>query len=438
MKWFKMDWLTGSKDREKIRKTWEVTTTASPIIVEPTDKVYRNVIFSNGNIVVIFHDGTMITKTGVDTDFVNRVRQCTSRAEIEAMFEVVLAIKADTVDTSDEKALIAKNLGIFRNRVDFEVKGNDVYLKGVNLSMPSVVVASFIEILEKMAAQSFYTNVLELEEQLVALKMFWLKLAMNSLPLSREDLLVFVRHNDVRITKNGNLVLYRRIVSLGQKDKPLVKYVSQQYYGMKKTGKPQDWAVVDLGKGNYGLVKSDKIKKEKVVGNLKALYLNLPNMEDNTFTSAHQGRGKKTSIKVGGLYEIPDSEINLDNGLCAAGGLHAAAVDYDYSGFGDTAVVVLVNPSKAITVPRGEIGKLRTTQMFVACVNDKPRGVHFDEGALSAFDDEYHTHTLKELEEAVSSKSFETMAVIDNVPAISLVDLATIKDMLKNRISTVV
>jgi len=96
-----------------------------------------------------------------------------------------------------------------------------------------------------------------------------------------------------------------------------------------------------------------------------------------------------------------------------------------------------VNPSKAITVPTGETGKLRTTEMFVACVNDKPHGVHFDDDNLTAFDDEYHELTVQQLELALQNKSFTTLAVEDKVPEISIKSMYDITEMLRNRIKTI-
>lgn len=75
--------------------------------------------------------------------------------------------------------------------------------------------------------------------------------------------------------------------------------------------------------------------------------------------------------------------------------------------------------------------------MFVACVNDKPHGVHFDESAIAAFDEEYHDLTLEELEEAAKTKNFSNLSVQDKVPAISLVDLNQIRQLLRSRIQKV-
>lgn len=204
---------------------------------------------------------------------------------------------------------------------------------------------------------------------------------------------------------------------------------------MKKA--PSNYIVFELADGTFASTSSTMVPKgaTKVKGVLKDLYLDLPNMEANNYTAYHKGTsGVDPEIKIGGIYKIDETGINLDNGLCAAGGLHAAAVNYNYNGFGDTPVVVLVNPSKAITVPLGETGKLRTTEMFVACINDKPHGVHYDSDGLSAFDEEYNNLTIQELEEAIKDKSFKVASVENNISPIAFTDLTAIRDMLSHRV----
>ena len=456
MKWFKMLWLT-SEEREILKKAKEKpeSTSVTPPIsypsYQPADSIYRedvtkpykNIFYSNKNLTVVFRDGTMLSKSGVEFGTFLQVRDAQSIQEIETYMVDKEAHKepekvVSTVDTQEERQLIANNLDIFKGRTDFEIKGNQVYLKGVNLAMPAPVAGSFIELLEKKEYDCYGDEDIEdVDEQIDALKMFWLKLALNTIEQSREDLLIFVRKNDVRITRNGNLILYRRIVTKDGADTKFVTFVTQQYYRLKKENQDtRDFAVARVGDDD-GLVDLRDYNGEtgpEPFINLQVAYLELPNFDTNTFTSAHD---RSVEIKLGGIYRIPDNKINLNNGICAAGGLHAAAVDYNYAGFGDMPVVVLVNPSKAITVPRNETGKLRTTEMFVACVNDKPQGIHFDEGALAAFDEEYHDLTLTELEEAAKEKSFKNLSVQDTVPVVSLVDLNAIKNMLKSRIKAI-
>ncbi len=445
MNWFKMIWL-NSDEREILRQAKNKPAPTPEPEEEPTGRPYRKLYYSNKNITVIFNDGTMVSKPNVSFQTFTQVRDAKTETQIEDLlidkvqFEPPMD-KENRVETQEERQLVSSNLDVFKDKSDFEVRGTDVYLKGVNLPMPAPVIASFIELIEKEEGamkQGANRDVVDAYyEQRNALKMFWLKLALNTLPQSREDLLIFVRKNDVRITRNGNLILYRRIVTKAGADTKLVTDVTQEYYKIKKQGlDPREFAVVATDKGYTAchLESPDIPESQHLIGNLQVMYLELPTYDTNSFTSAHD---RKVEIKLGGIYKIADDKINLDNGICAAGGLHAAAVDYNYSGFGDMPVVVLVNPSKAITVPMGETGKLRTTEMFVACVNDKPQGVHFDESALSAFDSEYHDLTLSELEEAAKSKSFDTLSIQDNVPAISLADLNTIRNMLKDRVKVI-
>jgi hypothetical protein len=439
MKWFKLGWFT-SKEREELKKAEKPV--IEVVAEEVPKKPYKNIFYSNRNLTVILQSGTMLSKANAPVELLNRVESADSEDTIKQLLVDVSEPKTvqTGIETKEEREVVSKNLDVLRDHPDFVVKGQDVFLKGVNLAMPAPVIASFIELLEKLAfefgnedSDKLYWS---LENQIDALKMFWLKLALNPLPQSREDLLVFARKNDIRITRNGNLILYRRIVTKEGADTQFVTFVTQNYYRIKKEGfDTRQFAIARQGDG-YSLIDLNEYDGTGDVPfvNLQVAYLELPTYETNTFTSAHD---RNVEIKLGGVYSIPEDKINLNNSICAAGGLHAAAVDYNYSGFGDMPVVVLVNPSKAITVPMGETGKLRTTEMFIACVNDKPLGTHFDEDALAAFDSEYHDVALSQLEEAARNKSFEALSVQNEVPAVSLVDLNTIKEMLKNRVRQV-
>lgn len=459
MNWFKSIWLT-SEERDILKRAKldrqnnnEVNAKVEFLMREvmnrpakeaPSTKPYSKVIYDGAFIQVIFNDGSIFTKMDVDASLFKKVRDTKTEDEIYTLLAsvVITPINDNEVDSPAEKALVMRNSDIFDESPDFEKKNGEIFFKGVELALPSIVATSFIEILEKLDMEEDKERVDVLLDQYHALKMFWLKLALNPIGQSREDLLIFVKKNNVRITRNGNVVLYRRIVSYGGKtDNKLTTFISQMYADRKRQKKshtnPSNYTVLEVnGKLELWDGNTSKPKGATKMGNLADMYKNLPELESNIYTSAHN-KGKM-QIKIGDVYKIPDNEINLNNGLCAAGGLHAAAVDYNYSGFGDTPVVVLVNPSKAITVPRGETGKLRTTEMFIACVNNKPQGTHFDDGSLSAFDDEYHDFTLTELEKAVKNKTFTSLSVQGIAPAVSLVDLDAIKGLLKTRVKQIV
>lgn len=447
MGWFKFGWLSSKERKEiielkeeniKLKNTYDelvdknVTITQKDVSLQV--KPYKNVFYSNKNLTVIFQDGTMVSLPMVEQDIFNKVRIATTKQEIDMILFPPKAVEYEY--HADEKA-VKNNLEVFKNHSAFMVLGEEVFMKGIKLALPPIVLVTFIEILEKLDNIHIDDDGFEkLADQYEALRMFWLKLALNPLEESREDLLKFVKVNDVRITQAGNLILYRRIVTQGKENKELVTFVSQEYYKIKKWKKsPKNYDVYKQTDGSF-TTNPIVLGSAEVIGNLEELYKELPNMDANTYTSWHN-KGQM-EIRIGGVYKIPDEGINLDNGICAAGGLHAANVNYNYGGYGDTPVVVLVNPSKAITVPLGDMGKLRTTEMFIACVNDKDAGVHYDEDSLSVFDAEYHDLAIEELEEAVSKKSFEKLAVTEHSPDLSLKDINNIKEMMKARVLEVI
>lgn len=307
---------------------------------------------------------------------------------------------------------------------DLISKDGKVYMKGIDLEIPGVIVGAMVD--------AYKTDKYE------PLKKFWLRLCLNPLEQSRNDIYNFIRKNNVKITNNGLLVLYRRVVSNNETspNKKLIEFVSTEYAKIKLYKKsPKKYEVYSDGT-EYIAIPLDKKKNpkfNKLEGNLADLYVNLKDIEGNVYTAYHD---PTVLIKIGDVYKIPDDKINLNNGICAAGGLHAASRNYDYSGFGDTPVMVLVNPSKAITVPKNDFGKLRTTEMFIVGVLKFQNGKYMDDGIdIAAFDEEYAQITLQELEAAAKAKKFTKDLVIKSKePEIKVSQLDLIKESLKKRI----
>lgn len=440
MELFKFKWLSSKERKELIEQNkilaeqvQEVSNRLAKIELERAakslfTKPYKSAFYTGNTITVVLNDGDVITRNDVPFEKFEKLKLAKNEEDIRRLLAVEETIKP-TEDETLDKILVKDHLSIFNNHPDFKRVENSVYMNNVDLEIPAVVVSSFIEVLEKMQV----SKTKELEDTYTALKFFWLKLALNPIEQSRKDLLNFVKRNDVKITKNGNLVLYRRVVSIAKENTGLVKFVSTNYYKVKSKWKksPKDFFVYEKAKGEYVMLR-EKSKKLKLLGTLNDLYTNPQTNSENLYTSWYN-RNKHT-IRVGQIYQITEKEIDLNNGVCASGGLHAASVNYNYSGFGDTPVVVLVSPSKAITVPVNDFGKLRTTEMFVACVNDKPHGLHYSSDLLNAFDEEYNKFTVSELEEAISKKSFNVISVKNEVADINFRDLEKIKNILKSRI----
>lgn len=446
---FNFDWFGSSarkalKERvEQLEKENKELTEKSEASDVPSQRPYRNMYISNDNVTVVMNSGEVFTKTEVNAAFIDAIRNSSCSDQIYALFTPPKVIESTNVviDTKEEKELVNRNLDILRDHADFEIKGSDVFLKGVSLAIPSVVVAAFIEILEKWED---HVNLIsdndegtdQFEEQYEALKMFWYWTALNPIESSRVDLLHFVRNNDINITSNGLLEMYRRVVSTGSKDKDLVKFVSESYFKVKaqKKGTSNYWIWKAVG-GDFKLLNYKPKKSSKKghrIGCLADVYRDLPNIVENTFTDAHT---HKKLIKLGEIYREDESKIDLDNTRDCSRGLHVGGPTFGFSGFGDTGVMCLVNPSKVRSVPKSETNKMRVSEMFVAAVLDiKDYQKHLDSGVVNDFSQEYFNTSVDELEKALAEKTFEPLVCQEHVPEVTIMDIQEIKNLLKQRV----
>jgi hypothetical protein len=83
------------------------------------------------------------------------------------------------------------------------------------------------------------------------------------------------------------------------------------------------------------------------LGNLKDLYVDLPNMMENRFTDDWT---KTFDIRIGKIVSMPMEECNWSTQDCAASGLHFTANEIHYVGCGDTSVLMLINPMKVVGI----------------------------------------------------------------------------------------
>jgi len=105
---------------------------------------------------------------------------------------------------------------------------------------------------------------------------------------------------------------------------------------------------------------------------------------------------------VGEVYKEDEENIDWDNTISCGRGLHVASRRYDYSGFGDVAVMVIVNPSKIRSVPIGsaDIGKMRVSEMYIASVLEiDEKGQYIDEHLdIVDMDEKYFNISVAEME----------------------------------------
>lgn len=453
------EFFTNSKVKELEEKIAQIQKNQIKDVLHPIkfefkgiaeEKLIQKCIYNVGtkNIDVVFTDGDVIS--GVVEQYIyEQIRNASSKEEILNLL-IPKNIKGSDYDLDKEeddiKTQIAPIVSILSEIDDFEVAGEDVFLKGVkSIAIPSSIVAEFIRIVsemdknrEKEYGLEYISKDADLGEEYNSLLMFTYKILLNPLKESREQLLNFVKKNDAKITSFGNLVLYRACWEAKSESDALVKFVAKEYLRIKAWKKsPKNYCVLEED-GVYTLGKTDSEDDSRAIsqGNLAELYAKLPEMqsEGKQYYSDH---GKK-KIVIGDIYKIDDSEVNLDSGVCHSGGLHLATVDYNYGGYGDTNLICLLNPSKTITVPSSEIKKLRCSEMMVVGINPNERGVHIDEGFYSNLDENYHNYSLEVLQEALKNKSFEPISVSTEVTELSIKEVAKVTDILRNRVVEIV
>ena len=450
------NWFTSSKIEELEKKIMEIQKgqqVASE--VEPTRPVVASLIkkciynVGTKNIDVVFTDGDVISAV-VESNIYEQIRNTSSKEDVLRLLTPNNVKGSDyDIDKNDDEGFIKEQItsivDILSDVQDFKVVNTDVFLKDVNsISIPSSIVAEFIRLVTEIqdlqdnsSELIDYEQLDKLKEEYNSLLMFTYKLLLNPLKESREQLLNFIKKNDIKITSYGNLVLYRACWESKNEDTELIRFVAKEYLKIKAWKKsPKNYTVASR-LGNYKLLLNNEIPKDdnpywENQGNLAELYSKLPEMQSKG-KQYYSDHGKK-KIVIGDIYKIDDKDVNLDANVCAAGGLHCASYDYDYSGFGDTNLIVLVNPSKTITVPTYDFSKMRVSEMMIVGINPNERGVHIDEGFYSNLDENYHNYSIDELQEAFKNKSFEPISVSTEVTELSLKEVVNVTDILKNRI----
>jgi hypothetical protein len=451
MKLFSWDWFVSSERKELLALQIKNAKLEGNILekkLEPKQpevpKPYKKLIYKDGHLTAVLNGGVVISKKNVDGDVFQQIRNAYTEDIIRMLLspEPEKAVQSNLY-TEEEIDFVESSKNILREFKDFEFKGVDVYLKGVNLPIEPVVLASFIELSErKLKVFDDQTEYELLQEQFEALKYFWMWAALNPIESSRNDLFAFVKKNDIAITKNGMLELYRRVVSVGAKDKELVQFVSEQYFKVKKWKKsPKNYHVykyeIDEENNEWGYELLDDVDYLRdplsdYVGVLGDLYISLNTMSENIYTDGHTGT---KIIKIGHVYKEDEDKIDLDNTRDCSNGLHVGSKAFGFSGFGDTGVVALVNPMKVRSVPVSDAHKMRVSEMFIVGVVELDQySEHVDKGDISDYSEVYFNSSLEELEQELKNKSFEKLSCQDNVPALAIADIINIKDALKNRI----
>ena len=435
----------------------------------------------NDTLTIVMNDGNIITKSPATSEHFNAARDCKTES---CLFDLVSTqeIKDERrkAEAEYEKAkAIQRGAEFLATLKEFEMKDGSLYLKGINRSLPPLLVEEFLEVVGKHGN----TN----SDEFNALHRFFMWCCLNPRAEVANDLFNFLKKNSFSITKQGFFVALRNVVTLHGSTE-LVQFISNAYNKVKAVWKKKpDEYFVFLDKGEYKMVHEDAIYKEETctcsycdgsgtipcddydeeddcycddscdcpecdgsgtiykheesqygeeIGNLTELYLDLPNRAENRFTDAHT---KTFDIRIGRPVSMPMEECNWSRADCAHAGLHFTSDEIHYVGCGDTSVLILINPMKVVGIGDSK-GRCYEYLPIMTVPSDEATEILHDlDFDTLELDESYAVRELDNLvEKAKEGFTAEAKKYDFNLPALSAVEVYTIVkslDEIKKEIS---
>lgn len=448
MKLLSLDWFRSEKKKHLEDLKVEEQTLKNQILKKdleqkekqneepPLSKLYKKLKLVNNVLTIVLQGGEIISKTNATPEDFQKAKEASRESDL---FKI--ASSSERLEENRQQAEELKKAEILVNGIkelenleDFEIREGSVYLKGINRSVPQLLVEKFMELQDKYESNEHFTDSGEYQ----ALKKFWLKCCLNPNAKSAEDLYIFLSHHQFKIDKHGNFYAYRRVVSKEGGDKSFVEFISNTYNKVKAVWKknPSKFSVYSR-LGDFKLIENSKPAPKEdnpywnLEGVLEGLYLNLPNIQEKMYTSAHTGL---EDYRVGSVITMPRNDGDDNNNISCSKGFHAASKEYDYRSFGDTPILMIINPMDVLAVPQGEVGKLRTCRWFFASVlsNEEEHILDDEDFDVSDLGDVFEEKCLENLEEHIQlSFAEEVKRHTFTIPSITATEIHKIVSSLE-------
>ena len=387
----------------------------------PSVQPYRNVKLINDVLVVVLNTGDIISKTGATSNDFQSVTHCITEEEIMSIMsspEVVAERKEQEKEVKKMEALI-KGISVLKELDDFNVREDSVYLKGIERSMPQLLVERFIE----MAAIGGTTQeTLNSNTEYLSLKRFWMWCCLNARPEVTDRLYDFLSQNGMKITKEGMFVALRNVVTVEGSNPEIISFITNVYQKVKAVWKKNaaSYYIWQSDSGEYSFDKKDESTGDgisKFIGNLQELYLNLPTMSENRYTDQWT---KTFDIRVGQPVCMAPEDCNWSTQDCATAGLHFAGHTAPYVLCGNTTVFTLINPMKVVGIGT-EKGRCYEYLPFMTTTVEEANEI-MNSGSFDflELDEQYAIDELENLETNVKNGfAAEIKKYSFNIPAFS-------------------
>jgi hypothetical protein len=454
LEWYKQQLEKLKIQKKELKKEMQM--------VENAKKPYSRLKMVNDILTVVLPNGEIMVKIPATVEDFDMVKNSSSEKDILDVFSEKKNSEEvkDEMRKHDAMVNITKGIQLLETTGDFDVKDGSVYLKGINRSIPQLLVEKFAEIVSQYPESS---EELRADERYLSLKRFFMWCCLNPRAEVADSLYEFLMKNSFRITRQGFFVALRNVVTLHGSNE-LVQFVSNAYTKVKAVWKkkPDDYHIILQPDDTYKMMHlEDMIKhseedceycdgyydecdycngtgKMKVstrnyegedLGNLTYLYLDLPNRHENRFTDDWT---KTFDIRIGRVVSMPMEDCNWSTQDCAAAGLHFTSDEINYVGCGDQSVLMVINPSKVVGIGEKKGRCYEYLPIMTVPRDESTKILHDLDFDTIDLDEQYVQHEFDELEEkARTNFAIEAKKHEFNIPSISAVDVRNIVDNLK-------
>jgi hypothetical protein len=454
---------------------------------------FKNVMLINDALTIVMSDGSIMTKSDATEEDYQAVLTATSVADLIQIVSDPEVVSERIEKEAEIKKMQAlkKGIKLLADLPDFDVKGSSVYLAGTSRSLPQLLVEKFIEVVDRVSnepsTEVFHTQ-LNNDDEYVSLKRFFMWCCLNPRAEVANELYRFLSENSFKITKQGFFVALRNVVTLHGSPE-LVHFISNSYNKVKAVWKkdPDDYTVF-LENGEYKLVHNDKLYREEIltdttcqecwgdgefyddenerctqctvcdvtgeveeyeytinvkvdhgekIGELTALYLDLPNRHENRFTDDWT---KTFDIRIGKVVNMPKEDCSWSTQSCAAAGLHFTSDQIHYVGCGDQSVLVLINPMKVVGIGTHKGRCYEYLPIMTVPREEATKILHDSQFDTLQLDENYAIRELESLEQKVQEGFVAESSKYEfNLPQISMSEIRNIAkslDSMKAEISS--
>ena len=437
---------------------------------------YSNIKLVNDVLTIVLYDGSILTKSNANAeDFKNARISKTIDDLLEIVLDPQILAEKNRAKEEYEKAkAIRKGVELLGSLDDFEIKGDSVYLTGINRSLPQLLVEEFAEIVtdyDEGWYEGSLQDALNEDEEFQALKRFFMWCCLNPRAEVAHELYRFLVDNSFRITKQGFFVALRNVVTV-HGGVEFVNFVSNTYTKVKAVWKknPSKYHVI-LNNGEYSLLHEDDLFTSETVecdncegtgevwddvyeedldceecngagtctytnktylgediGVLTDLYLDLPNRDENRFTDDWT---KTFDIRIGKPVSMPMTDCNWSTQDCAAAGLHFTSDQIHYVGCGDTSVLVLINPMKVVGIGQHKGRCYEYLPIMTVPREEATTILHDNAFDTLQLDDAYAIRELEDLSNKVKEGfAIEAQKYSFNIPCINNFEVEQITQSL--------